>query len=89
LLHAYSQPAQHFLKSNTAYFTRITIDGNSLSRVILVYFNRESSPALPFCSERCRQIDLGRWLDERNGLPYESPTAPEEDAAPPPDKHPR
>jgi endogenous inhibitor of DNA gyrase (YacG/DUF329 family) len=22
-------------------------------------------PQLPFCSERCRLIDLGRWLDER------------------------
>jgi endogenous inhibitor of DNA gyrase (YacG/DUF329 family) len=26
---------------------------------------------LPFCSDRCRQIDLGRWLDERHGLPVE------------------
>ncbi len=31
---------------------------------------RESSP-LPFCSERCRLVDLGRWLDERNRLPLE------------------
>jgi endogenous inhibitor of DNA gyrase (YacG/DUF329 family) len=38
-------------------------------------FRPEDSPALPFCSERCRQIDLGRWLDQRYGLPYESPTA--------------
>ena len=30
---------------------------------------------MPFCSERCRLIDLGRWLDERNGMPIE----PEED----------
>lgn len=27
---------------------------------------------MPFCSERCQRIDLGRWLDERYGLPYES-----------------
>jgi endogenous inhibitor of DNA gyrase (YacG/DUF329 family) len=40
-------------------------------------FDPEASPALPFCSERCRQIDLGRWLDERYGLPYESPAAAE------------
>jgi hypothetical protein len=26
---------------------------------------------MPFCSERCRSIDLGRWLDERYGLPAE------------------
>ena len=23
---------------------------------------------MPFCSDRCRSIDLGRWLDERYGL---------------------
>lgn len=22
-------------------------------------------PSFPFCSARCRQIDLGRWMDER------------------------
>jgi len=30
---------------------------------------------MPFCSQRCRLIDLGRWLDERNGMPLE----PDED----------
>ncbi len=25
----------------------------------------------PFCSERCQLIDLGRWLDESIGLPFE------------------
>ena len=40
-------------------------------------FDSDQSPALPFCSERCRLIDLGRWLDERHGLPYESPQKPE------------
>ncbi|QDS93778.1 DNA gyrase inhibitor YacG [Roseimaritima multifibrata] len=25
----------------------------------------------PFCSERCQMIDLGRWLKEENGLPFE------------------
>ncbi|MCA9156257.1 MAG: DNA gyrase inhibitor YacG [Pirellulaceae bacterium] len=34
-------------------------------------FDPARSAAVPFCSERCRQIDLGRWLDERYGLPYE------------------
>ena len=32
-------------------------------------FERESSPAVPFCSERCRTIDLGRWLGESYSLP--------------------
>lgn len=27
--------------------------------------------AMPFCSPRCRQIDLGRWLGEEYGLPLE------------------
>ena len=28
-----------------------------------------ASTAMPFCSSRCRQIDLGRWLGEKNMLP--------------------
>jgi endogenous inhibitor of DNA gyrase (YacG/DUF329 family) len=36
-------------------------------------FQPEQSPAMPFCSHRCRLVDLGRWLDERCGL-----TGPEE-----------
>ena len=32
----------------------------------------QKSPAMPFCSELCKQIDLARWLGERYGLPYES-----------------
>jgi len=27
------------------------------------------SPPLPFCSDRCRQIDLGRWLGEQYAVP--------------------
>jgi len=34
-------------------------------------FDPETSPAMPFCSERCRLVDLGRWLQERYGLPEE------------------
>ncbi|MBT3365590.1 MAG: DNA gyrase inhibitor YacG [Nitrospina sp.] len=25
--------------------------------------DRTKNPFLPFCSERCRTIDLGKWLD--------------------------
>jgi uncharacterized protein len=32
-------------------------------------FDATQSTAKPFCSERCRTIDLGRWLDESYGLP--------------------
>jgi endogenous inhibitor of DNA gyrase (YacG/DUF329 family) len=29
------------------------------------------SNAPPFCSERCKLIDLGRWLDEEITMPHE------------------
>jgi endogenous inhibitor of DNA gyrase (YacG/DUF329 family) len=32
-------------------------------------FDPSKSGALPFCSERCRTIDLGRWLGEGYALP--------------------
>jgi uncharacterized protein len=35
-------------------------------------FDPEQSRSLPFCSERCRLLDLGRWLNEDYGLPYET-----------------
>jgi endogenous inhibitor of DNA gyrase (YacG/DUF329 family) len=27
----------------------------------------------PFCSARCKTIDLGRWLDGRYGVPSDEP----------------
>ena len=32
-------------------------------------FDPNSSTAMPFCSPRCRQIDLGRWLKEEISMP--------------------
>lgn len=32
-------------------------------------FDSEQAEAMPFCSERCRLIDLGRWLSEEMTLP--------------------
>jgi endogenous inhibitor of DNA gyrase (YacG/DUF329 family) len=29
----------------------------------------DDNPARPFCSERCRMIDLGNWLGERYRVP--------------------
>mgnify|MGYP002624480415 CR=1 FL=1 len=41
------------------------------------------STTMPFCSERCRSIDLNRWLNEEISLPYrdadESDAPPDED----------
>ncbi len=33
-------------------------------------FDSDKSPAMPFCSVRCRQIDLGRWLNEDISIPF-------------------
>jgi endogenous inhibitor of DNA gyrase (YacG/DUF329 family) len=35
-------------------------------------------PEFPFCSPRCRLIDLGRWLGERYALPGEADEDAEE-----------
>lgn len=42
-------------------------------------------PDFPFCSSRCRMIDLGRWLGEdyrvpSSATPDEAPTAPGDDS---------
>jgi endogenous inhibitor of DNA gyrase (YacG/DUF329 family) len=37
----------------------------------------EQSAYRPFCSERCRLIDLGAWLSEEHAIPGE-PVPPEE-----------
>jgi endogenous inhibitor of DNA gyrase (YacG/DUF329 family) len=48
-------------------------------------FDNAASTASPFCSERCRTIDLGRWLGEVYTLPVvpdpEADELPEPDAA--------
>lgn len=29
----------------------------------------DGNPHRPFCSERCRLVDLGAWLDEKYSIP--------------------
>ena len=36
-----------------------------------------SSAFRPFCSERCKLIDLGAWLTERHAIPGEAADAAE------------
>lgn len=36
------------------------------------------SPFRPFCSERCRLIDLGEWASERNSIPGDPVLSTEE-----------
>jgi endogenous inhibitor of DNA gyrase (YacG/DUF329 family) len=42
-------------------------------------FEPIQSPAMPFCGERCRLIDLGRWLDEANRVSTFRPADGEEE----------
>jgi len=32
---------------------------------------RAENKAFPFCGERCRQVDLGKWLNEEYRVPAE------------------
>ncbi len=34
---------------------------------------REENRAFPFCSDRCRLVDLGRWLGEEYRIPGPRP----------------
>ena len=40
------------------------------------------SPFRPFCSERCRLIDLGAWLSEERAIPGETPPTSDESDKP-------
>ncbi|MBU6221901.1 MAG: DNA gyrase inhibitor YacG [Planctomycetes bacterium] len=40
-----------------------------------------TTPTVPFCSDRCRLIDLGRWLDEAYGLPDAKKPGADDDEA--------
>ena len=41
------------------------------------FLDETDSP--PFCSERCKMVDLGRWLDERIEIPHEGGTLDQQD----------
>lgn len=45
-------------------------------------FDPATSEAMPFCSRRCQQIDLGRWLREVYSVPVQRNLEDEE----PPDQ---
>ena len=38
----------------------------------------EQSPFRPFCSDRCRLIDLGAWFAEEHSIPGQEPSALDE-----------
>ena len=37
----------------------------------------ESSPYRPFCSQRCKMIDLGTWADECYRIPSQEEAPPQ------------
>jgi endogenous inhibitor of DNA gyrase (YacG/DUF329 family) len=41
------------------------------------------NPARPFCSPRCRSVDLGAWASESYRVAAPNPAAPEDTEAPP------
>jgi len=42
--------------------------------------SKEGNVYFPFCSEQCRLIDLGKWLDGGYAVPgSDSPSAPDND----------
>lgn len=43
-----------------------------------------ASPWRPFCSERCKLIDLGAWLTEQHAIPGEPVPQDEDDSDSPP-----
>ncbi|PQO42190.1 DNA gyrase inhibitor YacG [Blastopirellula marina] len=49
-------------------------------------FESDYTVAMPFCSERCRQIDLGQWLDEEHAIPVDIDQHLEEQANRSPDE---
>jgi uncharacterized protein len=46
----------------------------------------DAPTTFPFCSERCKLIDLGRWLDGKYQIPVEE-TDEDEGRAPSDDAH--
>lgn len=44
----------------------------------------EKSPYRPFCSLRCKQIDLGAWAEEKYVIPAANPVENDDDENGPP-----
>ena len=40
----------------------------------------EASKYRPFCCDRCRQIDLGAWAEEKYVIPWVMPVGDEDEA---------
>jgi len=40
---------------------------------------KEGDPDFPFCSERCRILDLGNWASEKYVIPSQQPVEKDKD----------
>jgi len=40
---------------------------------------KTDDPNMPFCSDRCRLIDLGNWASEKYVISTPAPTTPDQD----------
>jgi endogenous inhibitor of DNA gyrase (YacG/DUF329 family) len=47
-----------------------------------------ASPWRPFCSERCKLIDLGAWITEKRSIPGDEMPGSDEDREPSGPPHP-
>ena len=47
----------------------------------VVRAGRPENPSAPFCSARCRDVDLGRWLDGAYRIPVRDEVPSEEEVA--------
>ncbi|MFZ2507702.1 MAG: DNA gyrase inhibitor YacG [Steroidobacteraceae bacterium] len=47
----------------------------------------QDNPWRPFCSERCKLIDLGAWLEEQHAIPGEDLEFPDADTGPDATRH--
>jgi endogenous inhibitor of DNA gyrase (YacG/DUF329 family) len=39
----------------------------------------DALPSFPFCSDRCRLVDLGRWIDGKHVIPGSTKTQQQQD----------
>jgi len=44
---------------------------------VLVEFEGEIPPVYPFCGERCKLVDLGRWFNEQQVVVDDQISAPD------------
>lgn len=57
----------------------------SCNRAVLA---RAENPCFPFCSDRCKAVDLGRWLGGEYRIPVTSPDEDDDGALPSGDRPP-